>query len=636
MSRDPHTPEGIPIPKRRSPELPLNPSRFPAAEFKPDFSNLSANFSADSLTIDQDEAPITPSLPNFGQSNFVRYQGNDSLLSLNNSPSLYSTPSYNAHHRAGSNSNMTRPRPRSVFMADGFNEAILEDNVHNFDQVRLPPQPSDSRNNQHSVNFSPYGPIIPDRNHVSKSRSGSPVRTRSPVRASTSPQRRQGSPTKQFAFNFKPQEFGDNLVSPAPSLKPAQRKGHRYKHSSVSMNLFQEPLPIAETNQQPDLIPDLFIIPTVLELLASTTSLQKFKLILGIVHAITAAVVFLVGVRINQPSFSTLAHLVFYDSLGSIIIAFVDLMSNFEVWSEPSIAYPFGLGRLEVLAGFALSTSLVMVGCDLISHFVEEMILDIVYVSGEKSEHNSHHIHASSSGSTNWFLYELILLVVLAITWLSSICIVDQTSITDLLDSTDKKTMKQHSNAVHEKGLLDVDPNASSVAVTEDYRYQMKLLLKIFKKNPIRILTLVDSLFLFIVPFIPKSLKAKFGFDLNEASTFVVASTLCYVGWKLALTLGGILLISFPYSDYDYNVLKAAIYDKVLALPSFKPAFSISKIFLAKANHRLYIVGLDICIKGASSDDESRIIYDITKIISHAIKEFDDESQVETTVSVTR
>lgn len=521
-------------------------------------------------------------------------------------------------------------------MADGLNEAILEDNVHNFDQVRLPPLPSDSRNHRHSGNFSPYGPIIPDRNHVNKSRSGSPVRTRSPVRASTSPLRRQGSPTKQFAFNFKPQEFGDGLSSPAPSLKPAQRKGHRYKHSSVSMNLFQEPLPIAETNQQPDLIPDLFIIPTVLELLASTTSSQKFKLMLGIVHAITAAVVFFVGVRINQPSFSTLAHLVFYDSLGSIIIAFVDLMSNFEVWSEPSIAYPFGLGRLEVLAGFALSTSLVMVGCDLISHFVEEMILDLVSVPGETNEHNSHHIHGSSSVSTNWFLYELILMLVLAITWLSSICIVDQTSITDLLESADNKTMKEHSSAVHEKGLLDADPTTPSTGSSETWHNHIKALLKLFSKNPIRILTLVDSLFLSIVPFIPKSLKARFGFDLNEASTFVVASTLCYVGWKLALTLGGILLISFPYSDYDYNVLKAAIYDKVLALPSFKPAYSISKIFLAKANHRLYIVGLDISIKGASSDDESRLIFDITKIISHAIKEFDEESQVETTVSVTR
>lgn len=636
MSEKSYTPDAVEKSERgvlAEVELPPNPSRNPGSGYKADLSSLSANFSTESLSIDQSDTPVTPSTSSFAPNSFSRFHGNDSSLSLNGSPANVTTPSYYSHHRASSNSTITRPLPRSVFFADAVNDVILEDGSHGVNEyLRLPPKSSEFHSKRHSGNFSAHA-LLPS---AYMSHSGSPSRSKSPVRASTSPHRKPPSPTKLFAFNFEPQEFGDGFHSPAPLLKPAQRKGHRYKHSSVSMNMFQEPLPMAETHQQLDLIPDLFIIPNKLELLYSTTSPQKFKLLLAVVHSITSAVVFLGGVRLNQPSFSTLAHLVFYDSLGSIIIACVDIMSNFDAWSESSIAYPFGLGRLEVLAGFALSTSLIMVGCDLISHFVEEMILDFVNSLGDDSnDHNSHHIHATTTGSTNWFLYELILIVVLCITWLASICITDETSITELLEHTDKNSIKDRNSTVQEKGILD-NALINDSKKKESWISHLKALFKIFSKNPIRVLTLVDSLFLSIVPFIPKSFVSHFSFDLNEASTFVVASTLCYVGWKMALQLGGILLLSFPYSDYDYNVLKASIYDKILGLSNFKPSYAISKIFLAKANHRLYIVGLDISIKGGSSDDESRLIFDVTKIITHSIKVFDDESQVETTISVSR
>lgn len=634
MNRDPSTHEKIPSTDKieGSPELLFNPSRFPSVGSKPDFSGFSANFSSESFSLDTED----PASPLAAQYRYVPYPS-DSTLTVN-SAAIFNTPT----NGKTPYSETLRVQRNSAFLADGFDDTSFENNTHAFD---MRSHPLDSINQRRlSETLAALRPAS-DSENLSRSFSPrcplSPQRARSPIRSSTSPQRRlsphkRASPSRPFAFNFKPQEVNDGLASLAPMLKPSQRKGHRYKHSSVSMNLFQEPVALTEPSQQPELLPDLFLIPTVRELLASTTKLQRFKLSVAFVHALASGLVFFVGVKTNRPAFSTLAHLVFYDSLTSIIIAGVDAMSNFEVWSKSSIAYPFGLGRLEVLAAFALSTSLIMVGCDLISHFVELMVLDLVS-GGEHSEHSSHHIHnGSGTEPDNWILYETVLAAVVAVTWLSSLCIASLDSITDLLHGADRKSIKG-SRAVPEKGLLD---SASELALVEtksgSRKIHLKQFLKLVRKNPIRILTVLDALFLSVVPFVPPALKEQVGFDLNETATFVVAATLCYVGWTMAQTLGGILLISFPYSDHDYNVLKASIYDKVLALPNFKPSYSISKIFLAKANYRLYIAGLDVSMIGGSSEDESRAIYDITKIITLAISEFDDESQVETTVSASR
>lgn len=536
----------------------------------PNLLSLSANFSAESLEIDPLEAPTTPAAPH--------------TPSMPTTQAMTPTPLAQTYSNATATPAGTRGldatglHPLSLLLADGLDFARL---------------PMDTRR------------LLGSFESFSNYRLPSPKSL--PLLSGL-------APAKQFPFNFKPQEFGDSF-SPGPVLKPAHRKGHRYRHSSVSTNLFQEPERAADASQHSGLITDLFLIPTVRELLGSTLRSQKLKLVLAMAHALTAACVLLAGVRIGQPAFSTLALLVFYDSLGSLIVACVDTMSNFQVWSQPSIALPFGLGRLEVLAGFALCTSLVMVGCDLVSHFLEEMVLQLVS-AGDTAEHTAHGIHSVAAAAPNWLAYQLVLVLVLAVTWLLSVCIVEQTAITDLMEGGLR---------LAEKGPLDVKDTTSS---------RVKLLWKTIGKNPIRMLTVVYSLFLALVPVVPASLSGAFDLDINDASTFVVAAVLCYVGWRSALTLGGILLISFPYSDYDYNVLKAAIYDKVLALPSFKPSFAVHKIFLAKANPRLYVVGLEIILRGGSSEDQSRLTSDVNKIVSVTIKEFDDESMVETTVSV--
>lgn len=422
---------------------------------------------------------------------------------------------------------------------------------------------------------------------------------------------------------------GSNLLL---AVKPAHRKGHRYKHSSVSMNLFQEPIPIADANQQPELIPDLYPIPNWRELLASALAGQKFKLALSCAHFVASLVVFVAGVRMSQPAFSTLAHLVFYDSLGSMVVAFVDLMSNFEVWSKSSIAYPFGLGRLEVLMGFALSTSLIMVGCDLVSHFVEETIVSfVVPASDDSTEHGAHHIHGSENGPVNWFLYELVLAIVLAVTWITSTYIFDHGSISDMMADTETKLVKAKILRGRGTGGLLNDQTAHG-----SWTGQIKDVAGTMVKHPIRLLTLTYSIFLFFRPLLPADLKESIGFDLDEVSALVVASTLCYAGWGLVKTLGGILLISFPYSNHDYTLLKASLTDSIISLPTFKSSYSMSNLFVTKINYQLYVVGVKISMKGGSADDESRLLFEINRIIDSTIKVFESDSKVEITIDVDR
>lgn len=454
----------------------------------------------------------------------------------------------------------------------------------------------------------------------------SPVRAASPVRKASP--RRPPSPSKQ-PFNFQLQDMG-GLHGSSLVVKAAHRKGHRYKHSSVSMNLFQEPIPVADANQQPDLIPDLYPIPNARESWNSVNPSQKLKLMLSFTHFFTAMLVFVTGVRIHQPSFSTLAHLVFYDSLGSLVVAFVDVMSNFEVWSKPSIAYPFGLGRLEVLMGFALSTSLVMVGCDLVSHFVEEMVVSFVVPnSDDTTEHGAHHIHSSDLETTSWLFYELILILVMAVTWITSNYIFDHGSISDMMADTETKLVKS-------KILQGRDTGGLLSATGKRTPSQVKVVTSTLVKNPVRLLTMVYSFFLSLLPLVPALVKESVGFDLNEVSTLVVASTLCYAGWKLVNPLGGILLISFPYSTYDYNVMRATLTDKILALPSFKSSHTMDNLFVTKINYQLYVVGLNISMKGGSSDDESRVLFEVNRTIEQTIRGFESDSKVEITIDVDR
>ncbi|OTB05837.1 hypothetical protein M426DRAFT_319520 [Hypoxylon sp. CI-4A] len=176
-------------------------------------------------------------------------------------------------------------------------------------------------------------------------------------------------------FNFQTQ-----IISTSP-VKPnvGQRRGHKYKHSSISAQhqIFQEPPP-----RPPLALPRDLPIPTVREAWKSMSKDQRRRLYWCICHLVIAVSVFLSAH--GSLAMTALSHLVFFDVGSALICVAVDVLGNFEVWKRSSIRHPFGLERAEVLAGFALSIFLIFGGFDLVSH-------NLKHVLEGKGGHAPHH-----------------------------------------------------------------------------------------------------------------------------------------------------------------------------------------------------------------------------------------------------
>ncbi|CAK7892856.1 hypothetical protein CAAN1_08S04016 [[Candida] anglica] len=540
-----------------------------------------------------------------------------------------------------------------------------------------------------SISFAQLGGPTPPRpgrrgsanSSAASSRSTSPVRSRSPVRhqhsrkQSMSPIRKNNlsiggggaggaaAGASASPFNFKPLHHDS---SSSISLKPAQRKGHKYKHSSVSMNFFQEPPPaLLNSYNQPLSIPASFPIPTFRESLTSVKPPQRVKLLWSGFHLSLSIAVFCLGIHLGLPTLSTLAHLVFYDALGSFVTVFVDVMSNFDVWGSSSLQYPFGLGRLEVLVGFALSTSLVMVGLDLVSHGLEEWVVEMMgdevveAVATEKvmdavgdataavaaaaaaagaatASHgdSSHHIHHSSTPTHftlfQYTIYLSTLLLVIITTFISSNYVLLHDRIaaivqanhqqqSDVIAPPKKRGYGLLTGKNTSKGNgLDSESQSGTNSSSVTGLKAITAYLVSFSRNPTQFLTLAYSLLLVILPLLP---ELDLNVDLNESTTLVVALLLIYNGWSLAKTLGGILLLSYPSSDYQYYLLKQRLVDSITQLESYRQSYTMSRLFVTKVNYELLVVGVRMNMKGASSDDEARIRFEVTRIIRSEVEE---------------
>jgi Co/Zn/Cd efflux system component len=81
-----------------------------------------------------------------------------------------------------------------------------------------------------------------------------------------------------------------------------------------------------------------------------------------------------------------LSHLVFFDAGSAAVCVVVDVLGNFEVWRRSSIRHPFGLERVEVLAGLAMSVFLLFGGFDLVSHNLKHFLETL-------GNHEAHHAH---------------------------------------------------------------------------------------------------------------------------------------------------------------------------------------------------------------------------------------------------
>ncbi|KAI1410930.1 cation efflux family-domain-containing protein [Hypoxylon sp. FL1857] len=232
---------------------------------------------------------------------------------------------------------------------------------------------SPSRDSSYDPNrLSPVAPTFQSSDFLSPSMassSGGLSENASPIDI---PKPSNGAPNP---FNFQTQ-----IISTSP-VKPnvGQRRGHKYKHSSISAQhqIFQEPPP-----RPPLALPRDLPIPTVKEAWKSMSKDQRRRLYWCMCHLVVAVSVFLSAH--GSLAMTALSHLVFFDVGSALICVAVEVLGNFEVWKRSSIRHPFGLERAEVLAGFALSIFLIFGGFDLVSH-------NLKHVLEGKGGHTAHH-----------------------------------------------------------------------------------------------------------------------------------------------------------------------------------------------------------------------------------------------------
>ncbi|PHH70290.1 hypothetical protein CDD83_5471 [Cordyceps sp. RAO-2017] len=184
--------------------------------------------------------------------------------------------------------------------------------------------------------------------------------------------------TESNPFNFKTQ-----VISASPiKSNIGQRRGHKYKHSSISTQhqIFQEP-----PHRPPPVLPASLPIPTIPEAWKSMHRDQRTRLYWSLCHLALAVYIFF---RSHASlAAKALSHLVFFDAGSAAVSVAVDVLGNFEVWRRSSIRHPFGLERAEVLVGFAFSIFLLFGGFDLISHNLKHMLEFM-------GDHEAHHEHA--------------------------------------------------------------------------------------------------------------------------------------------------------------------------------------------------------------------------------------------------
>ncbi|KAL6851809.1 cation efflux family domain-containing protein [Trichoderma novae-zelandiae] len=176
-------------------------------------------------------------------------------------------------------------------------------------------------------------------------------------------------------FNFQTQ-----VISTTPvKSNVGQRRGHRYKHSSVSAqhHIFQEPPP-----RPPPVLPASLPTPTIREAWKSLQRDQRMRLYWGLCHVAIAMFIFYRSG--GSLAAMALSHLVFFDAGSAAVCVVVDVLGNFEVWRRSSIRHPFGLERAEILAGFAMSIFLLFGGFDLLSHNLKHILESV-------GNHEAHH-----------------------------------------------------------------------------------------------------------------------------------------------------------------------------------------------------------------------------------------------------
>ncbi|PLB43669.1 cation efflux family protein family [Aspergillus steynii IBT 23096] len=324
------------------------------------------------------------------------------------------------------------------------------------------------------------GPETGGLKHLSPTR---PTFNLSP--SDSSVQNGQSDPDPPGPFNF---QTATMAKSPVIKSNIGQRRGHKYKHSSISHQIFLEPPPRA-----PLALPNSLPIPTLKECRASMSKDQKTRFWWSVCHMFVAA--YTLWSAHGSLAMTALSHLILFDSLGAMLCVAVDVLSNFEVWKRSSIRHPFGLERAEVLAGFAMCVLLLFMGMDLISHNLQHFL--------ESSGHQPHHSHPHDRVTVG----SVDVTAVLAVS-------------STLVSAIGLKNHGRIGKAMR-FGYIESLPSVLS--------------------NPSHFLTLSCSTLLLLLPLV--SIRLYNWLDVLLSVT--ISISMCVIGVRLVKTLGSMLLMSY-------------------------------------------------------------------------------------------
>lgn len=421
--------------------------------------------------------------------------------------------------------------------------------------------------------------------------SSPPSRSSSPVFTNSLPKQNPDS----GPFNFQ-----STVAGGSPTVRKgnaSQRRGHRYKHSSVSMNFFQEP-----PARAPLPIPESLPIPTFSECIQSMSREQRVQAAWCGLHFAVCYLVY----NCDMPftAIQSLAHLLFYDALGATLCVAVDVLSNFDVWKKSSIHHPFGLQRIEVLAGFAIAVTLIFMGGDIMSHALQDMIQSLYALPGEHTHIHSHgkeiHNHANSDvtdfhDSLGWFSMVVRIILGIVVTLVSAI------------------GLDNHSR-------INVSLKRAVAAPIVNGRSQLSEVLS----NPCHIMTLTFSFALLLFPLMGVS-----GYRfVDTLLTPLIAVSMCYVGWNLAKALGGMLVMSYPGEDHIEEIEQSIRRASPLVA-------SVSNVSLWQVHHGLWLASMKIVMSG-TDDDEQSLRQTAAQIVKSTMGEATDEATWQTTIDITR
>lgn len=432
------------------------------------------------------------------------------------------------------------------------------------------------------------------------SRSGSPVRKDRNLSPKRSPRRSSSSSTNPFNYG--------TVTMTNTLLKPSHRKGHRYKHSSVLMNFFQEPKKRANFN-----IPTSLPVPGLREFLELCSYPQKLKLVLCGIHLLYASAVFIAGVQYSMSCLTTLSHLVFFDGVNNVLTVVVDIFRNFEAWDRLLITRPFGLSRIEPLFGFALSVSLFYVGFDLVTHLLEEFVVSIVDGDLNHDNHHGHNEHRT--------LPDGVFLVLVAIG-------IGITLVGNQVLSSDAFKLESES-----KDNLDLNEDILKPKI-----YNRVSGIKRWLKqtgivyNPVKTLTLA---FLCYLVFFPAISRVSSTWKLSEIQTFLMALLILYAGFQMIKRLSQVILLAFPYSSAVFKRCSNNIKESIVQLDSFKSNYSVKKVLISKVNYSLFVVLVKVSMIGGTDDEELALRNDLCRVIrSGVLKEGLERAGVDFDITV--